>query len=99
MEQDVMDMRKMYNRGIIHKGNPYRMLRVMRKALSGEAISVGFIGGSITQGSLASSSETCYAYLVYLWWKNRFPMSEVVFINAGVGATIMAGYIMIYLSP
>ena len=58
--------------GIVNCGNWYRIKKVMRKAKSGEPITVGFLGGSITQGCLSSTPETCYAYLVYEWWKNNF---------------------------
>lgn len=59
----------------------------MKKAQAGENITVGFIGGSITQGCLSSNPKTCYAYLVYQWWKRKFPNSKIIYINAGIGAT------------
>ena len=59
----------------------------MRKAKSGEPITVGFLGGSITQGCLSSTPETCYAYLVYEWWKKQFPDTSVTYVNAGIGGT------------
>ncbi|MBO5056766.1 MAG: SGNH/GDSL hydrolase family protein [Lachnospiraceae bacterium] len=74
-------------KGMINRGNWYRIKKCMKKALQGEKITVGFLGGSITQGSLSSTPETCYAYLVYEWWKNKFPKSEITFINAGIGGT------------
>lgn len=74
-------------KGIINKGNWYKIKECMKKAVKGEAITVGFLGGSITQGCLSSTPETCYAYLVYEWWKKRFPKSEITFINAGIGGT------------
>ena len=55
------------SRGVRNRGNLYRIERVMKKAMRGEDITVGFLGGSITQGCLSSSPETCYAYLVYRW--------------------------------
>lgn len=74
-------------KGMINRGNWYRIKKCMKKAAAGEAITVGFLGGSITQGSLSSTPETCYAYLVYEWWKEKFPQSEITFINAGIGGT------------
>lgn len=59
----------------------------MKMALAGQPVKVGFIGGSITAGSLASAKENCYAYRVYSWWVKKFPLSEVSYINAGIGAT------------
>jgi acyl-CoA thioesterase-1 len=78
---------RVYERGFTNAGNTFRIKRVMDKAMSGESITVGFIGGSITQGSLSSTPESCYAYLVYKWWRDRFPKAHVRYINAGVGAT------------
>lgn len=74
-------------RGMIHRGNWCMIKKCMKKALSGEGVTVGFLGGSITQGSLSSTPETCYAYLVYEWWKRRFPKSEITYVNAGIGGT------------
>lgn len=76
-----------FEKGEINRGSWKRIKDCMKKAQAGEAISVGFLGGSITQGSLSSTPETCYAYLVYDWWKQRFPMSQITFINAGIGGT------------
>lgn len=81
------EWKKIYDRAIVNVGNLSRMKRVMSKALSGESIKVAFVGGSITAGAASTTPETCYAYHVYEWWKNKFPMSKVVYINAGVGAT------------
>lgn len=73
--------------GMVNRGNWCMLKRCMKKALSGERVKVGFLGGSITQGSLSSTPRTCYAYLVYEWWKKRFPGTEIVYINAGIGGT------------
>lgn len=74
-------------RAIANRGNLYRLKEVMKRAEAGEKINVGFIGGSITMGCLASSPKLCYAYRVYAWWKEKFPKSEITYINAGIGAT------------
>ena len=76
-----------FEKGLINKGNWQAIRNCMKKALAGEKVCVGFLGGSITQGSLSSVPETCYAYLVYLWWKTKFPMAEVIYRNAGIGGT------------
>ncbi len=73
--------------GLIHRGNWHMLKQCMRKARAGEKVTVGFLGGSITQGSLADSPETCYAYLVYEWWKKKFPGTEIVYVNGGIGGT------------
>jgi lysophospholipase L1-like esterase len=84
---ETMNLKEEFDRGIINTGNLFRIAKVMKRGLSGEAIKVGFIGGSITQGAAATTPITCYAYRVYLWWTNRFPSSQIEYINAGVGAT------------
>lgn len=76
-----------YKRGISNLGNPNRILHVMARAMRGETLRIGFIGGSITQGSLSSAPDTCYAYLVYQWWCKTFPKAEFTYINAGIGGT------------
>lgn len=75
------------NDGILHNGNYTAIRQCMERAASGEPITVGFLGGSITQGSLSSTPETCYAYLVYRWWQDTFPASKITHINAGIGGT------------
>lgn len=69
------------------RGNLENIKKVMRDAKQRKEVTIGFIGGSITQGSLASTSINCYAYLVYQWWNNKFPDTSVNYINAGIGAT------------
>ena len=46
-----------YERGISNPGNQYRMKKLMARAEAGETLSIGFLGGSITQGCLASASD------------------------------------------
>ena len=46
-----------------------RLKNLMKRATNGESLVIGFLGGSITQGSLSSTPKNCYAYLVYEWWK------------------------------
>ena len=76
-----------YSKGFINEGNDERMLACMAKGLKGEPLTVAFLGGSITQGSLSSTPELCYAYLTYEWWKEQFPKSEITYVNAGIGGT------------
>ena len=64
-----------------------RLEDVFARAERGEDITIGFLGGSITQGSLASRPDTCYASLVYRWWQERFPKGTFSYINAGIGGT------------
>lgn len=64
-----------------------RLKNLMKRAANGESLVIGFLGGSITQGSLSSTPETCYAYLVYEWWKKTFPNAAFSFVNGGIGGT------------
>lgn len=76
-----------FEKGIVNRGSWGRIQRCMDRAAAGQPVTVGFLGGSITQGSLASTPETCYAYLVYRWWTEKFPDSKITYINAGIGGT------------
>lgn len=76
-----------FEKGFINRGDFDKIAGTMKKALRGEKITVAFLGGSITQGSLSTTPEKCYAYLVYKWWTEKFPNTEVTYINAGIGGT------------
>lgn len=64
-----------------------RLKRCMQRAKAGETLTIGFLGGSITQDSLATKHENCYAYRVFSWWKNTFPDAEFHYVNGGIGGT------------
>ena len=57
---------------IIGKINLSRLKKCMLRAEKGEALTIGFFGGSITQGSHATKPENSYAYRVFSWWKSVF---------------------------
>lgn len=82
-----MDYHVDLDKAIVNRGNLYRLKNLMKRAQNGEKLTVGFIGGSITQGALSSRPQTCYAYRVYAWWKQKFPMAKFVYLNAGIGGT------------
>lgn len=73
--------------GISNKGNPYRIKQFMYRAQQNEALTVAFIGGSVTQGSLASRPGFCYAARVVSWLEQMFPGASFTYINAGIGGT------------
>lgn len=67
---------------------------VMRKASSGEPVTIACIGGSITQGTISSGTDDselefkkCYADIFFEWWEDTFSETSFTFINAGIGAT------------
>lgn len=69
------------------RGNHQRLKALMKRARKGDTIHIGFLGGSITQGSVASAPEGCYAALVWQWWVKTFPESRFFYVNAGIGGT------------
>lgn len=69
------------------EGDLTRLANVLRKAQRGEEVTIGFIGGSITEGYDASSKDNSYVSLVYKWWCEAFPLTKVNLVNAGVGGT------------
>lgn len=71
----------------MRKENLARLKACMRRAAAGEELTLGFLGGSITQDSLASKHEYCYAYRVYKWWEETFPKARFHYVNAGIGGT------------
>ncbi len=89
MEQKINEINweQAFERGILRIGNTERLSCVMRRAMVGAALKVAFIGGSITAGAAAPTPEGCYAYQVYSWWRKKFPLAKVEYLNAGVGAT------------
>ncbi len=76
-----------YKNSISNRGNLFRLKQVMKKANAKEAITIGFIGGSITQGSLSTSANNCYAWKVFEWWKENFKETSFKYVNAGIGGT------------
>lgn len=79
---------EMYERATAYPaGNLSRIIAAMEKAEAGEKVTIGVIGGSITQGSSASSQNSCYASLLKQWWVDTFPQAEIEFVNAGIGGT------------
>lgn len=67
---------------------------VMKKAASGEKVTIACIGGSITQGTISKGSldsevgfNKSYADIFFMWWQENFPETEFEFINAGIGGT------------
>lgn len=77
----------MFERAVVSEGNKARLAKAMKKAANGEDITVGVIGGSITQGSSATDHNNCYAELFHKYWVEKFPQSNVNFVNAGIGGT------------
>ena len=67
--------------------NIYRLAKVIRKAQQGKPVTIGVIGGSITQGTGASLRSRRYASVLETYWRYYFADSSLNFINLGIGAT------------
>lgn len=81
------DLQAFYDKGQVNKGNGHRLQKVMDKARNGQPITLGFLGGSITQGCHSTVPEKSYPALVYQWFVDTFPESQVTYVNAGIGGT------------
>jgi len=81
-DEDAIAMRSLVNTGDLG-----RLQRVLAKARRGEAVTLGVIGGSITQGAKAARPGNRYANLVADWWRKTFPQSKIELVNAGIGST------------
>lgn len=81
---ELLDLSK----SITNMGNVARLKNIFDVDRNGDVLTVGFIGGSITNGSLSSTPETCYAYKVFEWWQEKFGNRAFVeYLNVGIGAT------------
>lgn len=76
-----------FNDGIAFHGNTERIAKVLKKAENKEPVTLAYLGGSITQGSLSSAPDTCYAALTTKWWKKQYPETEFTYVNGGIGGT------------
>ena len=68
-------------------GDQARLQRLIEKGRAGSPVTLAAIGGSITQGTGATTTSQCYASLVQAWWNTTFPNSASTLINAGIGGT------------
>ncbi len=75
------------DRSVVDAGDFSRLRIALCKASRGEAITVASIGGSITAGASATSEENRWANRAAAWWREKYPHTEMRFINAGIGAT------------
>jgi lysophospholipase L1-like esterase len=82
-----VDVDGLAERALMSPGNGVRLQHVMAKARRGETITIGAIGGSITQGAKATEPSYRYINIVTEWWRTHFPRATVEMVNAGVGAT------------
>ncbi|MCR5817260.1 MAG: SGNH/GDSL hydrolase family protein [Ruminococcus sp.] len=69
------------------KGNNARIKKLFEKAGRGEALTIGFLGGSITMGCNATTEDKRYVNRIFAHLKDMFPKSEMTLVNGGIGAT------------
>ena len=69
------------------ESNFSRLKYLFRRAAAGEELTLGFFGGSITQGSLATEPGNTYAFRVYQWFVDTFPQAKFHYVNGGIGGT------------
>ncbi len=80
------DYEKMVDRSLLSVGDMTRMSNVFQKAQNGEDITVAYIGGSITEGYNAGTTEF-YAKTCTDLLQGYFPDITVTGVNAGISGT------------
>ena len=71
-------------------GNNVRLKKVIERAQDGEQITIATVGGSITEGALASAYEECWAMRFAALFGETYGTNggaNVTLVNAGVGGT------------
>lgn len=76
-----------FEAGMTFRGNTERIAKVLKKAELGQPVTLAYLGGSITQGSLSSTPDTCYAAMTTKWWRENYPKTEFTYVNGGIGGT------------
>ncbi len=85
-DDDRTDYEKMVDRSLLSVGDMTRMADVFQKAQNGEDITVAYIGGSITEGYNAGTTEF-YAKTCTDLLQGYFPDITVTGVNAGISGT------------
>ena len=85
-DADRTDYEKMVDRSLLSVGDMTRMSDVFQKAQNGEDITVAYIGGSITEGYNAGTTEF-YAKTCTDLLQGYFPDITVTGVNAGISGT------------
>lgn len=83
----VGEPKERIQRAWLDGGNASNFSRLKRRMELGESITIGGLGGSITQGAGASRVEHRYLERVADWLRQKSKGSAVRVVNAGIGAT------------
>ncbi len=81
VDQSIIDL------SVYGNGNRKRLKDLMKRAESGEKLTIATLGGSITAGCHAATKEQRWASLTTQWWRDQFPNAEITHVNAGIGST------------
>lgn len=91
LDFDCPEYEGMLEKSLLQKGNNLRLKRVLQRARRGEAVTIAFVGGSITQGAGAVPiNSMCYAYRTFEGFcrlTGRGTEDNVHYVKAGVGGT------------
>jgi hypothetical protein len=83
----VFPNQEMLLRSIINSGDINRLKHLFSKIRNHENITIGFIGGSITQGAMATSYDRYYPAQLTTFLKKSFTETPFYMINQGIGST------------
>lgn len=87
---DAETYAEMKENSVLSTGNNARIKKVIEKARAGEDVTLAYIGGSITEGALASPNSRCYAETsadAFAAAYGKDGGSNVHFVNAGMSGT------------
>ena len=73
--------------GVARVGNTQRIREKIAKAQSGETVSVGYLGGSITEGGSSTSHDLAYSSLSFDYFNETFAGGTAKYVNAGMSGT------------
>ncbi len=87
MTEEEQNRYDMLERSVLSTGNNERMKKVMEKAEKGEDVTLAYIGGSITQGYNAGTTEI-FAKLSTDYFRETYATTgKVNYVNAGLSGT------------
>ena len=77
-------MQSKYSDFINVRGN---LNNVYNKLVNEKELTVAYLGGSVTAGAGASSSNTSWRGLTHNWFKTNFPDADIKMVNASLGSS------------
>ena len=80
-------MQQVYKDGVARVGNTQRIREKIAKAQAGETVTVGYLGGSITEGGSATSKDLTYASMSFDYFNETFAGGGAKYVNAGMSGT------------